>query len=707
MRSRLWLLFALLLAGWLQPATMGSALAGASAWSENPESSVRLISDRDGLDRQSTLTLGLQFKLPDGWKIYWRSPGDAGFPPNLDWQGSSNLKQATITWPVPHRFSLFGLETFGYANEVVLPIEAEVEDAHQPLALRTRVAYLVCSEICVPHASDLRLDLPATANGTAKEGELIRRFQALVPADGTRVGLRLEQVNLSGPPEAPSVEVRLGSDQPLAAPDVIVEGPPGFSFAKPDVELSADRQRAVLRLASLRGPQAEGSVLEGKRLTLTVFDGTRALEQETLGRFLPASETPGPGGILGFATILGLAILGGLILNLMPCVLPVLSIKLLSVVSHGGSTRSQVRLGFLASAAGIITSILALAAALVALKASGTAVGWGIQFQQPIFLAIMALVVVLFACNLFGFFEILLPARLGALGLFAPGSGNTGLGGHFVTGAFATLLATPCSAPFLGTAVGFALAQGPAEIFSIFLALGLGLALPYLAVAAFPSFATRLPRPGPWMTWLRRFLGLLLLATAIWLLSVIATQLGPPIALTIAALLLALILALGLLRGDDRRRIRRGLATLVAVLALVPAAIGAGAESSVARVENGWETFEEARIQELVAGGNLVFVDVTADWCLTCQVNKRLVLDQGQVRDRLDGDGIISMRADWTSPDPIISDYLKRFQRYGIPFNAVYGPGAPQGLVLPELLTEDTVLAALDEAAGGNHVAGQ
>ncbi len=707
MRPRLWLHLAALLAGLLHPAAMGTALAGASDWSENPESRVRLISDRDGLDQQSRLFLGLHFKLPEGWKIYWRSPGDAGFPPSLDWQGSSNLKQAMVAWPVPHRFSLFGLETFGYANEVVLPIEAAVVDAHQPLLLQAKVAYLVCSEICVPHTADLRLDLPAAAKGSAQERGLIQRFQALVPADGTSVGLRLEQANLIGTPEAPSLEVHLGSDEPLSAPDVIVEGPPGFSFTKPDVQLSADRQQAVLRAASLRGPLAEGSVLEGKRLTLTVFDGTRALEHETLGRFLASTETPGPGGVLGLATILGLAILGGLILNLMPCVLPVLSIKLLSVVSHGGSARSQVRLGFLASAAGIITSFLALAAISVALKASGMAVGWGIQFQQPIFLAVMAIVVVLFACNLFGFFEILLPARLSTLGVFAPGSGDAGLGGHFVTGAFATLLATPCSAPFLGTAVGFALAQGPVEIFAIFLALGLGLALPYLAVAAFPGFATRLPRPGQWMIWLRRFLGLLLLATAVWLLSVIATQLGYPIALTIAALLLALILALGLLRADDRRNLRRGLATLVAVLALVPPAISAGAVSGNAKIENGWETFKEARIQELVAEGSLVFVDVTADWCLTCQVNKKLVLDQGQVRDRLDGDGIVSMRADWTSPDPVIGDYLKRFQRYGIPFNAVYGPGAPQGLVLPELLTEDAVLAALEEAAGRNRVAGE
>jgi suppressor for copper-sensitivity B len=397
------------------------------------------------------------------------------------------------------------------------------------------------------------------------------------------------------------------------------------------------------------------------------------------------------------------AVLGGLILNLMPCVLPVLSLKLLGVVGHGGGDGRAVRLSFVAAAAGILASFLVLALGLIALKAAGLAVGWGIQFQQPAFIAGMALIVTAFACNLFGWFEIAGP-RLAFAAAESKAAGH-GMLGHFFTGALATLLATPCSAPFLGTAVGFALARGKVEIAAIFLALGLGLALPYLAVAAFPALATRLPRPGRWMLHLRLVLGLGLVATALWLLSVLAAQRGWGAAALAGALLLFMALALAL-----RPRLpeaARGFApAAVAVLALGAVALPVSLPPGVARspmeaADGKWSVFDEAAIPQLVAEGRVVFVDVTADWCITCQANKKLVLNRGQVAERLGGGGIVSMRADWTRPDPAIARYLAKFERYGIPFNAVYGPKAPGGIPLPELLTSDAVLTALDVAGGG------
>jgi suppressor for copper-sensitivity B len=410
--------------------------------------------------------------------------------------------------------------------------------------------------------------------------------------------------------------------------------------------------------------------------------------------------------------VLGLALLGGLILNLMPCVLPVLSLKLLGVVGHGGGEARTVRASFLASAAGVIFAFLVLAGGLAAVKAAGVAVGWGIQFQQPMFLAAMLLLLTLFACNLWGWYEIRLPGWLGDFAAqgAARGSGAGhdrghgmahGMLSHFATGAFATLLATPCSAPFLGTAVGFALAGTMTDLFAVFTALGVGLALPYLLVAAVPGIATVLPRPGRWMVTLRQVLGLALAATAVWLLTVLAAQVGTWAAILAGLLLAAIGGALWLRRHRAGVERPARLAVVVAGLALI-LLVGAPPEIATVRApqDRAWATFDEAAIAGLVGEGRIVFVDVTADWCITCQVNKKLVLDDPEIAARLGEAGIVAMQADWTRPDEAIARYLASFGRYGIPFNAVYGPGAPQGVVLPELLSGDAVLAALARAAG-------
>ncbi len=491
------------------------------------------------------------------------------------------------------------------------------------------------------------------------------------------------------------------STTPFEDPDLLVEGPPGYFFGKPDVDLVEDGRRAELRVATDRGAAAKG-VLEGKRLTLTVIDGDRGFEREVVARFDGAPSVDLPTTPTALAAILGLALLGGLILNLMPCVLPVLSIKLLSVVSHGGKERRGVRLGFLASAAGILFSFMVLAGVAVGLKAAGLAAGWGIQFQQPVFLSAMAAIVTIFALNLFDLFEIHLPAWLGGIATTGRPDRSHGLGGHFLTGTFATLLATPCTAPFLGTAVGFALARGPLEILLVFGALGIGLALPYLAVAAFPGLATRLPRPGSWMTILRRVLGLALAGTAIWLLSVLAGQVGVSASLLVGAFLLAMSAVLFLGRGLRRRAL---IAPVVALgLAALVAPAGFARTEPVAPTASPldeWRVLDKAEIARLVDSGKVVFVEVTADWCITCQVNRTLVVDRGEVAERLGSEQVVTMRGDWTLPSDEIANYLASFGRYGIPFNAVYGPAAPDGRALPEILTSDAVIEALDDATGG------
>jgi len=708
------LLFSAVVAG---PAAGRAAPPGTGAgtdWVRTEAADVRLVSAVAGTAGRDSVLLGLEFRLSEGWKVYWRSAGDVGYPPQVDWTGSANLGNTETLYPVPHRFSAFGLEQYGYSGHVVYPIEARLAEPGKPLALRGAVNALVCSEICVPLNAALSLDLPAAPAKPTPFTQMLDRWSARVPADLPGLGLDVRSARAVGDPASPTLVLELASDAPLQAPDVFPEGPAGLTFGKPEVTFGADRRTAELRVPV--GVTGDAR-LSGAALTLTLADGDRFAERPVVvGAGSPAGTAPGlatPGATTWLA-MLGIAVLGGLILNLMPCVLPVLSLKLLAAVGYGGAERGAVRRGFLASAAGILASFLVLALGAVALRSAGVAIGWGIQFQQPLFLAAMATLVVLFAANLWGLFEVPLPRSFADLAARMPAETpagdrhrhKTSLTGHFLTGAFATLLATPCSAPFLGTAIGFALAGGSAQIVSVFAAMGLGLALPYLAVAAVPDLARMLPRPGHWMTVMKRVLSLALAATAIWLLTVLAAQTGTVPALVIAGVFAAVLAAMAVLH---RRGLALPLGALAAVVALAVAGTAdrpapgrqtasAGAEDATAIA---WRPFDRAEVDRLVADGHVVLVDVTADWCLTCKVNKAAVLDRGPVAERLTDGSVLAMRADWTNPNPAITEYLASFGRYGIPFNAVYGPAAPEGIPLPELLTEDEVLAALRQAGAG------
>lgn len=682
------------------PVMPDRAFAGesaASAWAVTDHSRVRLIAASETVGGGPAVSLGLQFKLAEGWEIYWRSPGDAGYPPRIDWQGSSNLAAAEITWPAPVRFSVQGFETLGYRNEVVLPIRVRVARPDEPIEVRASLDYLACAEICVPHRAELTL---ALAPGRARPSEfahLISRYAAKVPIPGPAAGLRVVSAELAGNPEQPLLRIVGEAEPPFTAPDVVVEGPEVLAFGAPKVEPEEKGRRAVFTVP-VYGAEALGRSLAGTPLTITLIDPTRAIEQRVVvGAGGPVSGTGGAEATFPLWAGLALGLLGGLILNLMPCVLPVLSIKLLGVIGHGGSRPRTVRISFLASAAGVLFSFLILAAAVVWLQAAGTLVGWGLQFQQPWFLVALSLVIGLFAANMWGWFEIGLPRLIADAGEAV--SHVHGLGGHFLAGALATVLATPCSAPFLGTAIGFALARGPGDIFAVFAAVGLGLALPYLAVAAFPGIVSQLPRPGPWMTVLRRILAVALAGTAGWLLLVLAAQIGGSDALMVAALVLvavgAVSLAQHLPKAGGRIAVTAGL--VAGALAFVVPQGGPAGDDSPLR--EWWAAFDEGAIPALVADGRVVLVNISAEWCITCKVNESLVLTADPVTRKLSELDAVAMMGDWTRPSDVISRYLARFGRYGIPFDAVYGPGTPSGEALPELLTVDIVLAALERAA--------
>ncbi len=687
------------------PAAAGSA---ASAWNETEQTRVRLVAATEAMGPSREIRLGLQFELQPGWKVYWRSPGDAGFPPNVDWAGSRNLASADMQWPAPERFSVLGLQTLGYKKQVVLPVTAKSVTVSQAINLQARVRYLTCNDICIPYEAKLALNVPPGAADPSAHAHLINRYSAAVPGDGTAHGLSIDALHSVQDEAGAHLQLVASTQTPFTAPDTFFEGAPGLAFGKPAVKMFDGGLKALIDVSidGLDGlDDDKGQTIDNRSFVVTLVDGQRSAERSLIAKpgapaLAPAAAAPIAGPPL--LTILLLAVLGGLILNLMPCVLPVLSLKLLGLAQFGGGDPREARRGFLASAAGIISAFLVLAGALAALKAGGAVVGWGIQFQQPWFLVGMTGLITLFACNLWGFFEVRLPQVVGDL--TSRSAEVHGLGGHFLQGAFATLLATPCSAPFLGTAVGFALAGSTADIMLIFAALGLGLALPYLVIAAVPSLATWLPKPGPWMVKLKVILGFALAATGIWLLSVLAGTAG----LTAAIIAGAMMVIAGLALYWAHRPQGPGLkfsapAVLAAALAagMAPQWIPA-AEPAPAVADAIWQPFDEAAIPRLVAQGKTVYVDVTADWCITCLVNKGIVLADDRVRGIFDGGRVIAMQADWTKPDAAISRYLARHGRYGIPFNIVYGPKAPAGVVLPELLSAGIVLDALAGAAGAD-----
>lgn len=686
----------------------GLARAQASDWAGIEEAEARLVSATTATGEGETVTLGLQFVLQNGWKVYWRSPGDAGYPPSLDWSGSQNFAGAKVSWPAPSRFSVLGFETVGYHDEVVLPIAARLARPGEPAAFSLAADYLACSEICVPVSAQFSLNLPAGPAAPSQFAGKIERYQARVPGDGAESGLAIGKVVTGGSKEKPTIEVAASARAPFATPDLFVEGPQSLRFGPPKVTLSGAGRSAMFSVPVDAVAGAEVN-LSGDSVTLTLVDGARAMERTaTVAKGAPPEAGGGPpAASLGrFLAVLGLALLGGLILNLMPCVLPVLSLKLLSVVASGGRETKAARIGFLASASGIVASFLALAAAIVAFKAAGYLVGWGVQFQHPGFLVAMVLLLALFACNLWGLFEIRLPGWLADSA--AEPIDSHSLAGNFATGAFATVLATPCTAPFLGTALGFALSRGPFEIFAVFAALGVGLAIPYLAVAAFPRLASFLPRPGHWMITLKRVLALALAATALWLVTVLAVQSSLPAAAAVAAAAAAIAVALAVLgKGPSKRQARIAAIAALSLLAFLAPAFLPGAAVKPAGPRQGlWQGFDAAAIPSLVATGKVVLVDVTADWCLTCKANAAFVLDDPGVVGLLTQDHVVAMRADWTKRDDAISRYLRQFGRYGIPFNAVYGPGAPQGLALRELLTKGAVRRAVEKAAAVPGAAG-
>ncbi|MEM7469771.1 MAG: protein-disulfide reductase DsbD domain-containing protein [Pseudomonadota bacterium] len=662
----------------------GPAVAGSSLSYQSERITARLITAENGLAPDTrVISAALEITLADGWKTYWRAPGIVGYPVEIDWTRSANLATSELQWPAPKRFEAFEIENYGYESAVTFPIRLSAETPGETMVLNADINLLVCADLCVPEIFSLSMVLPTGATIDRNAGALIADAAARLPIDAAVSDIEITAAGLDT--DANRLELSFKSDAAFQDLSVIPDMGLDAAFGPPDIALGPDSKTASAAFDILSLPA------ELPPLRIVATDDTRAVEfAPTLSDALPMT-----GAQISLAWVFLAALMGGLILNVMPCVLPVLTIKFASVLKAGGQSRSRIRAGFLATTLGVLSFMWLLAAILLAIRAGGGAVGWGIQFQSPHFLAALVGLILLFAANLFGLFEFALPQSWNTK---LSNTRSEGLVGDFATGALAAVLATPCSAPFLGTAVAVALAGSAPETLAIFTALGLGLALPYLLVALWPGLLRGLPKPGPWMIWVKYAMGLLLLASAAWLIWVLSALVG-----TLAALLGLACFGLAALVMSGWKHGPRwaGVAVLALGGVMLPALIAQPVEAT-AKADDpiGWTDFAPSEIAALIDDGQVVFVDVTADWCLSCKANKRLVLDRDPVLDALSDDDVTPMLADWTKPDAAILDYLQMNGRYGIPFNIVYGPDAPRGIALPEILTPGLVIDAIEEAGG-------
>lgn len=664
-----------------------------TGWVHNPQHppvAVRLMLTGEKNEANKTVEGLLEVKLDKDWKTYWRSPGEGGTAPSINWELSSNLNSVDWHWPLPKRYEFLGVETLGYKHDVIFPMTFHLDDMNKPVFLSGKLTMSSCTSICVLTDYELSLDFnPEKLVPSVDAMVLYNKGNSLVPKPSTAV--ELTQVSYD---EAKKIVSIVATNKAgWTNPDVFVDGQSKpvkqTSFLTPKIDVSGEQLIAQVPVSSWFGTPK----LVGEPLSVTITDKDIAVELSKTADNKPIIALQND----SLLKVIGLALLGGLILNIMPCVLPVLGMKLSSVISAKGLERRQIRAQFIASALGILVSFWLLAGFLALLKVSGQALGWGVQFQSPWFIGAMMIITGLFAANMLGLFEIRLSSNTNTW--LATRGGNS-YGGHFIQGMFATLLATPCSAPFLGTAVAFALGANYLTLFAIFTALAVGMAAPWLLIALFPQLANALPKPGMWMNTVKTIFGLMMLVTSLWLLSLMANFFSLKIVIVIGVIALALLLSqLWRIKGKRATLLTVGFLIIVTAIGLIIGSLTADKWAKPLPQDHHWTPLNVEQIKLDVAQGKTVFVDVTADWCITCKANKVGVILQEPVYSALDQENIVLMRGDWTKPSDYVTNFLQSHGRFGVPFNIVYGPAAPNGIELPVILTSEQVLDALKQAS--------
>ncbi len=645
----------------------------------------QLVADTQHIEPGQKFRLGVLYTIVPNWHIYWKYAGDAGIPTQIDWQLPPGFRVSPLQWPLPGREQEpGGLEVFDYNNEVLLFTEVQAPEQLPagPIELAAKSNWLVCERECVPGDAQLSLKLNDGGQGPANQ-DIFSKYAASVPKAGSV-------------PAGYSVSMKSSGSQMAVEFSGVPEGSRLDFFPEPpeNVVLNHGKQAGKSVVLSVDG----GSALDRlKGVAVVEANGkTDAFEVELKsGGQVAATGNGVSADLAGVLQAVAFALIGGLILNVMPCVLPVISLKIFGFVSEAGERPDKAFKLALVFSAGIVSCFAVLAAIVTFFRAIGAEVGWGFQFQDYRFVLAIACLVFAFALNLFGVFELTVSAR--ATGGLAKLAAGHGYDGAFFQGAFATILATPCTAPFLGTASAFAFTQPAWATFLIFFSIGIGMALPYLLLAIQPKWLRYLPKPGQWMVHLKQVLGFLLLATLLWLSWIIGRLRGADGMVELGGLLL-IIGILAWIKGSFWTPVSSGRSRVLAALAMVAVLVLAtGSYFFVtAPSEIPWQAFSQQSLNSALQSGRPIFVDFTADWCITCKANERFALDSTAVRQAFAQHQVLVLRADWTHGDPEITQILKDHGRAGVPMYLFYPGGKERPpVVLPELISSQSVLDAM------------
>jgi thiol:disulfide interchange protein/DsbC/DsbD-like thiol-disulfide interchange protein len=645
----------------------------------------QLVADTQYIEPGQKFRLGVLYTIVPKWHIYWKYAGDAGIPTQIDWQLPPGFHAGPLQWPLPTREQEpGGLEVFDYDNEVLLftEVQAPQQLPSGPIELAAKSNWLVCERECVPGDAQLSLKLNDGGQGPANQ-DIFTKYSASVPKTGA-------------PPAGYSVSMKPSGSQMVVEFAGVPQGSRLDFFPVPpeNVVLNHGKQAGNSVVLSVDG----GTALDRlKGVAVVESNGkTDAFDVELQPGGQAAANASGAStDLVGVLQAIAFALIGGLILNVMPCVLPVISLKIFGFVSEAGERPDKAFKLALVFSAGILGCFAVLAAIVTFFRAIGAQVGWGFQFQDYRFVLAIACLVFAFALNLFGVFELTVSAR--ATGGLAKLAAGGGYGGAFFQGAFATILATPCTAPFLGTASAFAFTQPAWATFLIFFSIGIGMALPYLLLAIQPKWLRYLPKPGEWMVRLKQLLGFLLLATLLWLSWIVGRLRGVDGMVELGGLLLIIGL-LAWIKGSfwtPMSSVRSRVLAAMSMVAVLVVAVGSYFFVT-APSELSWQAFSQQSLDKALQSGRPVFVDFTADWCITCKANERFALDTSAVRQAFAQNQVVVLRADWTHGDPEITQILKEHGRAGVPMYLFYPGGKDRPpVVLPELISSQTVLDAM------------
>lgn len=668
-----------------------------------------LIADTTAVVPGKPFMVGVLLKMVPGWHTYWKFPGDAGLPTEIKWNLPAGWKVGEIQWPIPLKINEPGdVLIYGYHDEVLLTQEVTppASPGDHSVKLSAEASWLVCEKICIPGGAKLQAELPIAAAAAPANKPIFAKYLRSSPQpwpgnsvasaawerEGTELRLTISSAALAN---YPAVDF-----YPFPAGTVVV-GHPKLERAASELRFRLPIETDDKNLSAMNGIVVFGASEN------TADRNAWALPSAQTVAARAAIAPPVPSRSLAQFLLLGF--LGGFILNLMPCVLPVISLKIFGFVQQAGQSRRRIFRSGLAFIAGIFAWFLGLALLLVLLKTGGREITWAFQFTNPLFVVAMSAVVLVFALNLFGVFEITLPqsANRGLLGWTV----RAGDSGSFFQGVFATVLATPCTAPYLGVALGFAFTQSALVIFAMFFAIAAGMSAPYFLLAAQPAWLRLLPKPGAWMVRVKEFMGFLLLATLVFLLAVLGAERGVEAIVWTVCFLLALSIACWM-KGAFITPVATAKSRALVLALMIVLVIGSGAyfignrfratniPSATTALGNGWRPFTAEALQTELNAGHAVFVDFTAAWCITCKFNEATVLESTAVREAFARHGIVKFKADWTNADPAITKFLKQFGRPGVPLYVFYPAGkSAEPVVFPELLTQSIILDKLETTA--------